>query len=200
MRYCQSTKARSLFPFSAQCLVLCGTCYASVTWCFWPDSAENWIFLQLPFIAGRRFPVVVQRPIPMVLPLEDHRNSAVAVFAWWSMFLLCRSCSMPVVVDKCPWFRSCRIRGGSAVAVPPVVDVAVSCSDKLSRDSESATDSVHRRSQWTFQSPQRQVSTVAAVHGRLLAAMKGSSLQFCSIFRPPSIWTSRPRVAGTQGV
>ena len=56
--------------------------------------------LQLQFIVGRRFPVVVQRQIPMVLPLEDHRNSVVAVFAWWSMFLLCRSCSMPVVVDK----------------------------------------------------------------------------------------------------
>ena len=65
------------------------------------------------------------------------------------------------------------IRGGSAVAVSPVVDVAVLCSDKLSRDSESATDSVHRRSQWTFQSPQRQVSTVAAVHGRLLDGDEG---------------------------
>ena len=27
-----------------------------------------------------------------------------------------------------------------------------------------------------------------------------SSLQYCSIFRPPSIWTMRPRVAGTPGV
>ena len=132
----------------------------------------------------------------MVLPVEDHSNSAVAVFAWWSMFLFCRSCSMPFVVDKCPWFRSYRIRGGSAVAVPPVVDVAVSCSDKLSRDSGSATGSVHRLSQWTFQSPQRQVSTVAAVHVRLLAAMNGSSLQFCSFFRPPSFWTLRPRLPG----
>ena len=56
--------------------------------------------LQLPFIAGRRFPVVVQRPIPTVLPVEDHRNFAVAVFVWWSMFLLCRSCSLPVVVQR----------------------------------------------------------------------------------------------------
>ena len=31
----------------------------------------------------------------------------------------------------------------------------------------------------------------------VLAAMKGSLLQFCSIFRRPSIWTLRPRVAGT---
>ena len=116
---------------------------------------------------------------------------------------------VPVVQSclPCPLLSTCahgsdpaEIRGGSAVAVPPVVDVAVSCSDMLSRESESATDSVHRLSQWTFQLPQRQVSTVAAVHGRLLAAMKGSSLQFCSIFRPPSIRKLRPRVAGSPGV
>ena len=34
----------------------------------------------------------------------------------------------------------------------------------------------------------------------MLAAMRGSLPQFCSIFRPPSIWTLRPRVAGTPGV
>ena len=34
----------------------------------------------------------------------------------------------------------------------------------------------------------------------MAAAMRGSLLQFCSIFRPPSIWTLRPRVAGTPGV
>ena len=28
---------------------------------------------------------------------EDHGDSAVAVFFWWSMSLLCRSCSMPVL-------------------------------------------------------------------------------------------------------
>ena len=56
-----------------------------------------------------------------------------------------------------------------------------------------------------FPSKQRQVRTVAAVLGRpclagMVAAMRGSLLQFCSIFRPPSIWTLRPRVAGTPGV
>ena len=39
--FCQSTKAWVLFPFTAQCLVLCGTCYASITWRSWSDSAEN---------------------------------------------------------------------------------------------------------------------------------------------------------------
>ena len=82
----------------------------------------------------------------------------------------------------------------------PVVDVAVLCSDKLSRDSEGATDSVHRQSQWTLQPPQSQARTVSAVHGRHGGGDEGSLLQFCSIFRPPSIWTLRPRVAGTPGV
>ena len=50
VRFCQSTKAWVLFPFTVQCLVLCGTCYASVTWCFWSGRVD--------------FPVVVQRPIP----------------------------------------------------------------------------------------------------------------------------------------
>ena len=72
--------------------------------------------------------------------------------------------------------------------------------ETLSRDSEDATDSIHRRSPWTFQSPQRQVRTVAAVHGRPGGGDEGSLLQFCSIFRPPSIWTLRPRVAETPGV
>ena len=33
----------------------------------------------------------------------------------------------------------------------------------------------------------------------MVAALRDSLLQFCSIFRPPSIWTLRPRVAGTPG-
>ena len=41
VRKCQSTEAWVLFPFSAQCLVLWGTCCASVTWCFWSDILEN---------------------------------------------------------------------------------------------------------------------------------------------------------------
>ena len=106
--------------YSAMLGLLWRRCYASVTWCFCLTAQKTVDILQLPFIAGRRFPVVVHRPIPMVLPLEDHRNSAVAVFAWWSMFLLCTSCSMPFVVDTCPSFKSCRkFVEGSAVAVPP---------------------------------------------------------------------------------
>ena len=37
----------------------------------------------------------------------------------------------------------------SAVAVPPVVDVAVLCITSCLATVKSATDSVHRRSQWT---------------------------------------------------
>ena len=55
---------------------------------------------QLPFFAGRRYLCRVQRAIRMVFLSEDHGDSAVAVFSWWSMPLLCRSCSMPAV---CIW-------------------------------------------------------------------------------------------------
>ena len=52
---------------------------------------------------------------------------------------------------------------------------------------------------------QRLVRTVQPMQGLpvmagLVAALRGSLLQFCSIFRPPSIRTLRPRVAGTPGV
>ena len=193
VRCCQSTKACVLFPFAAQCLVLC-----------WSDSAENCGYSA---VAVHRRSSISCRSAEAdshgLARAEDHGDSAVAV-----CFLVVDAscCAGPAYCARC-----CYDKGAGSrllhkfVEVPQwqfllVVDVAVLCSDKLSRDSESATDSVHRRSQWTFQSPQRQVSTVAAVHGRLLAAMKGSSLQFCSIFRPPSIWTLRPRVAGTPGV
>ena len=58
-------------------------------------------------------------------------------------------------------------------------------------DSGSATDPV-RQSWWTFSFATEGVGMVAA--------MRSSLLQFCSIFREPSIWTLRPRVAGTPGV
>ena len=113
------------------------------------------------FIDGCRLPFRAAETDPHGLAcLKDHRDSAVAVCFLVVVALLCRSCLL------CPLFTttgahgpdSAEICGGSAVAVPRVVDVAVLCSDKLSRDSESVTDSVHRQSQWTFQSPQRQVA------------------------------------------
>ena len=99
--------------------------------------------------------------------LKDHRDSAVAECSWWSLFCCAgRACSARCLQRYVPMVQTLH----KFVEVPqsqflPVVDVAVLCSDKLSRDSEGATDSVHCRSQWTFQSPQRQLRTVAAVHG-----------------------------------
>ena len=72
-----------------------------------------------------------------------------------------RSCSA-LSGGRCP---CCTGRVGAAGARLRLWTSLCLCSDKLSRDSQSATDSVHRRSQWTFQSPQRQVRTVAVVHG-----------------------------------
>ena len=58
---------------------------------------------------------------------------------------------------------------------------------------------------WTF-----LIATVTGTHscscarqalfGRPGGGDEGSLLQFCRTYRPPSIWTLRPRVAGTPGV
>ena len=58
-------------------------------------------------------------------------------------------------------------RWGAAGAVPAVMVVPVSCSDGLSCDCGSASDSVYRRCQWTFQSQQTRVLS------RVMAAMNG---------------------------
>ena len=162
-------------------------------------------FPQLPFIAGRRFSCRGAEADSHGLACsEDHRDSAVAV-----CFLVVDA----PVVQVAFLARCCARQMPMVQTLQKFVEVpqsqflpgcAVLCSE-LSRDSEGATDSVHRRSQWTFQSPQRQVRTVAAVHGgpclaAMVAATRGSLLQFCSFFRPPSTWTLSPRVAGTLGV
>ena len=132
---------------------------------------------------------------------ENCEGPAVAVRFLVVGALLCRSCLLcPLFFDRRAWFRLCRIRGGAAVAVPSWLWTSLClCSDTLSRDSEGATDSVHRRSQWTFQSPQNRYAQFQLCMAGL-TAMRGSLLQVCSIFRPPSFRTLRPRVAGTPGV
>ena len=64
----------------------------------------------------------------------------------------------------------------------------------------------HAETVATVEVPQIQFIARAGGHFRsqqrvgMVAARRGGLLQFCSIFRPPSIWTLRPRVAGTPGV
>ena len=61
------------------------------------------------------------------------RLPSCSMFAWWSMPLFCRSCSLPVIVhDRCPWFRHCGFRGGAAGAVPARWWTSLcSCSDEI---------------------------------------------------------------------
>ena len=198
--YASLRSLRLQLPYT-QCLVLSGTCCASVTEFACCYDAPRAVFLPGVFrpqmqviMAGMDqkeryvapcrklrifrscrssqvvdFPVLVQRPFPMVLPVrKTMKTPQLQYFAWWSMFLLCRSCSMPVVVDKCPWFRSCRnswrFRSRSSSGCGRRRDyAATSCLATV----KVQQDSVHRWSQLTFQSPQRQVRTVAAVHGGL---------------------------------
>ena len=75
-----------------------GMCQAGI-------SGETVEIPQLQFLAGRR------------LPFRAERFRSCSVF-WWSMPLLCRSCSLPVVVhDRCPRFRHAESRGGAGEAV-----------------------------------------------------------------------------------
>ena len=50
-----------------------------LVWCFWSDSAENWIFCSCFSSLVVDIPVLVQRPIPMVLLFSRPSDSAVAV-------------------------------------------------------------------------------------------------------------------------
>ena len=89
-------------------------------------------FLQLPFIAGRRFPVVVQRQIPMVLPFRKTTETPQLQHLPGGRCSCCAGrVPCPLLSTSAHGSDPAEIRGGSAVAVPPVVDVAVFCSDKF---------------------------------------------------------------------
>ena len=75
-------------------------------WCYWSDSAENCGFSA---VACHRWSLTswswCRSRFPWFFLPEDHRDSATRFFSWWSMHLLCRSCSLSAVVhDRCPWF------------------------------------------------------------------------------------------------
>ena len=161
-------------------------------------------------------PFVPQRQIPMVQSGRKTTEAPQLQFvARWSVPLLCRSCSMPVVVfDRCPWFRLCRLpwrcRSCSSChgCGRPCHHAATSC---------LATVEVH------------QIQFIAGVSGHYssqqrralfqwgMAAMRGFWAFFDTIFRAPpgclelsaSFWSPRWRrvlrrrgfgVVGTPGV
>ena len=146
-------------------------------------------------------------------------------FSWSCLFgrpWRLRSCSMfpggrctccagraffPVVVTTgAHGSDSAEIRGGSTVAVPSQLWTSpyYAATSRLATVKVAQIQFIAGVSRH-FQSPQRQVRTVAAVDGGpclagMVATFSCSLMQFCSIFRPPSIQTLRPRVAGTPGV
>ena len=63
---------------------------------------------QLQFIEGRRPPFVLQRQIPMVLPVQKTIETPQLQSVRWLMPLLCRSCHARCRSDRCSWFRHCR--------------------------------------------------------------------------------------------
>ena len=136
------------------------------SWCVWcrlPDSAVTVEVPQLVFFDGRRLPFRAASPWSCLFG-RPQRLRRCSVF-WWSMPLLCRSCSLPVVVhDRCPRFRHADSRGGAAEAIPVIRSSCAAgavlrccrrpCDHAVTSclaNSEGASDSVHRRSWWTFQ-------------------------------------------------
>ena len=132
---------------------------------------------------------------------ENHKDSAVAVCFLVVDALFCRSCFL------CPLLFSTATHGSDSaefVEVPLrssflVVDVAVFMQRQVvSRQSSPLSQFIARVSGYFSRSRDGYAQFQLCMPG--LAAMRGSLLQFCSIFRPPSFWTLRPRVAGTPGV
>ena len=113
---------------------------------------------QLPFFAGRRFTC-------RGAEADSHGLACYSAVAVCFLVVDAPVVQVPVVVTTgSHGSDSAEFRGGSAIAVPSRLWTSLCLrSDELSRD---ATDSVHRRSPWTFQLPQRQLRTVAVVHGR----------------------------------
>ena len=86
---------------------------------------------QLQFIEGRRPPFVLQRQIPMVLPVQKTKETPQFQSVRWLMPLLCRSCHARCRSDRCSWFRHCRKLWRCRCSSFAVVDVPVKCSDKF---------------------------------------------------------------------
>ena len=162
-------------------------------------------FLQLPFIAGRRFPCRgAEADSHGPCNRKTMETPQLQYVSWWSMPLLCRSCLLcPLLLRQARMVQTLQKK---FVEVPQsqflpgcgrrCVYAAASCLATLKMPQKEFIAGVRGHfSRHRDRHAQLQLCMVGMV-----AAMRGSLLQFCSIFRPPSIWTLRPRVAGTPGV
>ena len=98
-----------LFQYSAQSLVLCGSCSASVAVLgkvvvpvlrndrILSDSAESRAGAAVAVYRRSLLPFVPQRQIPMVLPVQKTTETLQLQSFRWSMPLLCGSCACPLL-------------------------------------------------------------------------------------------------------
>ena len=155
--------------------------------CWWIDGAETVVVPQLQFIDVRRLPLRAPETAPHGPPCsEDHRVSSVAVCC-----LVVDAPVMQVVFHaRCCW--RAWFRHGYGFPCDPAATLGCDSQVPQTQSSPEFVDILLRnRDRYA----QLQLCMVG-----MMAAMWGSLLQFCSIFRPPSICTLRPRVAGTSGV
>ena len=161
-------RAQRLIPMVLAIMEICP--------CWWYDGAETVVFRSCSSIDDRRLPLRAARdssPWSLLLQYVD----------WWSMPHFAGRFHARCCMTGAHGSDSAYLRGsGYGRPCDPAADVWLRHS--------SAADSVHRWSLSTF--------FFATVAGTRVAAMRGRMLQVCSIFRPLSFWTLRPRVAGRR--
>ena len=191
----------TVFPKTAQCLVLSDACCASVT-----EFRRRFPCRGAEAVSRGPDCLSDQREISLLL---DKVINALVVqvvqLPRWSR--RAENCGFPQLqfsdtLVACPLLSTTGL-GCAADAVLAVMDVPVIMQRRclatvkvpqvqfiaLFEDSRCATET--------------GTHSAAVLGGPCLAGMvaaRGSLLQFCSIFRPPSIWTLRLWVAGTPGV
>ena len=144
---------------------------------------ELWIFCSCRSSLVVDIPVMVQRPIPMVFACsEDHRDSAAQYFSLWSVPCCAgRACCARCCYDRLAWFRLCsylwRFRSRSSFRLwTPLCYAATSCLKVLQFQFIAGVSGHFSRHR------DRYAQFLLCMFG-IMAAMRGSLLQFCSIFR-----------------
>ena len=147
----------------------------------------------------RGFPMVWTKVIDVLVV------QFVQLLLWWSRRA---NCGFPQLqfsdmLVTCPLLSTTGL-GGAADAVLALMDVAVNMQRhvvsrqsrclRLSSSPEFVDISLRNRDRYA------QLCLAFLVWPALVAAMRVVCCSFVAFFGPPSIWTLRPRVAGTPGV
>ena len=154
------------------CLSLCNDSCV-VRWC-----GKLWLFRSCSSSTVVDSPFVPQRQLHMVPPFRKTMEfPQLQYVSWWSVHLLCKSFSMPVVPQArmVQTLLNSVTLGGDCQVTQTQFNAGV-CGHSLRN------------------------MCVAGLFGPHGGGDEGILLQFCSICRTPSSWTSSARVAGTPGV